>query len=171
MDLFSSLKGCAPGWLAAMASVWLSVATAQAQTFISPSRALRPLTNPKNPPGQTAAPSAPSPSSPNTAAAVAPAKPAPIVARIDAGLAASPLDLLGRVDGLKGTLYVTNLTQQPIAPSVQLAVCDRNGFQIGTAAKKGGPLQPKAFEKIVVLATNTGAADLKLMRLMISKEP
>jgi hypothetical protein len=138
---------------------------AQAQTFISPSRALRPLTNPKNQPGQTAAPYYPA--SPPTQYSVQslPAKPTEIVARIDAGLAASKINLLGRVDGLKGSLYVTNVGQQAVSPSLRFAVCDRNAAQIGTAVKTGGQLMPNGFEKIEVLATNLGAADLKLMRL------
>jgi hypothetical protein len=98
-------------------------------------------------------------------AAGQPAQPAVIVAKIDSGLAASKLTLIGTINGLKGTIYVTNLGSQSITPMVQLAVCDQKGFKVGLASKTGAALAPNADERIVVLATNLNAAELKLMHL------
>jgi hypothetical protein len=94
-----------------------------------------------------------------------PAKPAEIVARIDAGLAASKISLLGTVNGIKGRLYVTNIGSQVVIPLAQFAVCDQKGFQVGSTAKTGQPLEPNDVEKIEVLATNLNAVDLKLVKL------
>jgi hypothetical protein len=106
---------------------------------------------------------------PNRPAALAPlaqpAQPAVIVAKIDSGLAASKLTMIGTVNGIKGAIYVTNLGAQEITPVVQLVVCDQKGFKLGLASKTGAALAPNADEKIAILATNVGATDLKLMRL------
>jgi len=98
-------------------------------------------------------------------AAAQPAQPAVIVAKIDSGLAASKVAMMGTVNGLKGTIYVTNMGKQEITPVVQLAVCDLKGFKLGLASKTGAALAPNADEKIVVLATNLNATDLKLLHL------
>jgi hypothetical protein len=98
-------------------------------------------------------------------AAAQPANPAVIVAKIDAGLVASKLSLMGTMNGLRGTIYVTNLGSQELTPVVQVAVCDQKGFKLGAASKTGVPLAPNADERIVLLGTNLNAADLKLMRL------
>ncbi len=97
--------------------------------------------------------------------AAQPAQPAVITATIDSGLAASKLNMIGTVNGLKGTIYVTNVGAQEIIPMVELAVCDQKGFKIGSASKTGNALAPETGEKIVVLATNLNAVDLKLMRV------
>ena|SRR5580692_3043944 len=106
-------------------------------------------------------------SNPNPAAlpAAQPAQPAVIVAKIDSGLAASKLTLIGTINGLKGTMYVTNMGATEVTPLVQLAVCDQKGFKVGLASKTGGVLAPNADERIVVLATNLNATELKLMHL------
>jgi hypothetical protein len=106
----------------------------------------------------------PAPAPPRKAA-VAPATPAVIVAKVDAGLAASGISVMGSMNGIKGTIYVTNLGAQEITPMVQLAVCDPKGLKIGTASKTGSPLAPKAAQKIVILATNLNATEFKLMQL------
>jgi hypothetical protein len=98
-------------------------------------------------------------------AAAQPAKPAEIVAKIDAGLVASKLTLIGSISGIKGTLYVTNLGSLEVTPMVQVAVCDQKGFKVGIASKTGVALAPNANEKFTLLGTNLNAADLKLMRL------
>jgi hypothetical protein len=98
-------------------------------------------------------------------AAAQPMEPAVIVAKIDSGLAASKLAMMGTVNGIKGTIYVTNTGAQEITPVVQLAVCDQKGFKLGLASKTGAVLAPNADEKIVVLATNLNATDLKLLHL------
>ena len=94
-----------------------------------------------------------------------PAQPAVIIAKIDSGLAASKLAMMGTMDGIRGTIYVTNMGAQEITPVVQLVVCDQKGFKVGLASKTGAVLAPNADEKIVILATNLNATDLKLMRL------
>ncbi len=106
----------------------------------------------------------PAPPAPRTAA-VAPATPAVIVAKVDAGLAASRISVIGTMTGIKGTIYVTNLGPQEITPLVQLAVCDAKGFKLGTAGKTGSPLAPNAAQKIVIVATNLNATEFKLMQL------
>jgi hypothetical protein len=98
-------------------------------------------------------------------AAAQPAQPAVIVAKIDSGLAASKLTLIGTINGLKGTIYVTNLGPQEVTPVVQLAVCDPKGFKLGQASKTGAALAPNADERIVIIATNLNAVELKLMHL------
>ncbi len=80
-------------------------------------------------------------------------------------MAASKLALIGTVNGLKGTIYVTNMGAQEVTPVVHLAVCDQKGLKLGLASKTGGALAPNADEKIVILATNLNATDLKLMHL------
>jgi hypothetical protein len=94
-----------------------------------------------------------------------PAQPAVIVTKIDPGLAGSKLALIATMNGIKGTIYVTNTGAQEITPVVQVAVCDQKGFKVGLASKTGAALAPNADERIVVLATNLNATDLKLMRL------
>jgi hypothetical protein len=113
--------------------------------------------------------SSPSPNRPaaRPAAAAQPAQPAVIVAKIDSGLAASKLAMIGTMNGVKGTIYVTNMGPQAITPVVQVAVCDQKGFKLGTASKTGAALAPNADERIVVLGTNLNATELKLMRLTI----
>jgi hypothetical protein len=96
---------------------------------------------------------------------VQPAQPAVIVAKIDSGLAASKLTMIGTVNGLKGTMYVTNTGPREVTPVLELAICDPKGCKIGAMSKIGDALAPNTNEKIVVLATNLNAADLKLMRL------
>jgi hypothetical protein len=96
---------------------------------------------------------------------VAPPKPAEIVAKIDSGFAVSKVTVMARVTGIKGTIYVTNLTGAAVEPHAQFAVCDRNGFQIGVASKVGTALDASGEERIDVVATNAGSVDLKLMRL------
>ena len=98
-------------------------------------------------------------------AAAQPAQPAVIVAKIDANLAASKVAMIGTINGLKGTIYVTNVSAREITPLAEWAVCDQKGFKIGAAFKTGAALAPNADERIVVLATNLNATDLKLMRL------
>lgn len=133
---------------------------AEAQPY-SASRALRPLTKD----GVIAQPGAQNPPPAPRAPAAAPGKPAEIVAKIEEGLAASKINVIGRVDGLKGTMYVTNLSPHAISPLAQFVVCDHNGAQIGSVSKGGPALAPGEAEKIEVLATNRNAVDLKLFKL------
>ncbi len=94
-----------------------------------------------------------------------PPQPAVIVAKIDSGLAASKMTFIGTMNGLKGTMYVTNLGPQVVTPLAKWAVCDPKGFQVGLASKTGTALAPNADERIVIVATNLNAAELKLMHL------
>jgi hypothetical protein len=98
-------------------------------------------------------------------ARVEPATPAAMVPKVDAGLVASPISVIGTMNGIKGTLYVTNVGAQEITPLVLLAVCDLKGLKVGTASKTGSALAPNAAEKFVILATNMNATELKLMQL------
>ena len=66
--------------------------------------------------------------------------------------------MLGTIDGIKATLYVTNVGSLP-TPMVQFLVCDTRGVKVGTASKTGTPLAAGAEEKIEILATNLNAAD------------
>jgi hypothetical protein len=163
-----------------MAIIFLATACAvRAQTVANPSNVLHPLTKGRDgryaptsldqDPSMKADLMPPAPAAPPHRSAILPpaqpAKPAEIVARIDPGLAASKISLLGTVNGLKGRFYVTNVGSQLVIPLVQLAVCDRKGFQVGSAAKTGAPLAPNDVEKMEVLATNLNAVDLKLVKL------
>jgi hypothetical protein len=150
----------------------LLAATLSVAAQPSPYRLLQPIM--KNP-NQRNAPSSvgsadlgPGPSAPSQdpkIILVQPQKPAEIVAKIDPGWAASKITIMARITGIKGTLYVTNLLGAAGTPHVQLAVCDRNGFKIGTAAKVGEPLAAAENERIDIVATNAGSVDLKLMTL------
>jgi hypothetical protein len=93
------------------------------------------------------------------------AETAPIVAKIDSDLAASPIHFIGTINGLKGTLYVTNLGEKLVTPHLQVALCDLTGSRIGTEALTGGPLGPNESEKIEVMTTNLTAVSLKVMKL------
>jgi hypothetical protein len=116
--------------------------------------------------GENADAQSPAPSArPSQLPSTAPAKPAVIIAHIDASLAASKISLIGTVSGLKGRLYVTNISSQVVTPKAQFAVCDAKGFKIGATTITGPALAPNEAEKIEVLATNLSAVDLKLMKL------
>jgi hypothetical protein len=111
-------------------------------------------------------PSSPAPQ-PRPAAAPAPTPTAgQRPALIEPDLKPSPINLFGKIDGLSGTLYVTNIGKASIAPFVQLAVVDKNGRMVGWVTNSGPQLQPKESEKIQVLATNLNAVDFKIMRLV-----
>jgi hypothetical protein len=64
---------------------------------------------------------------------------------------------------------VTNIGSQTVVPLAQFAVCDQKGFQVGSAAKTGQPLEPNEVEKMEVLATNLNAVDVKLVKLSAKK--
>ena len=104
-----------------------------------------------------------------SAPAPAAARPVAVVSRIEVGLAASAIRLLGTIDGLKGRMYVTNIGTLAVTPLAQFAVCDPRGLKVGLASKTGSLLAPNASEQIEVLATNLNAADLKLMNLSAKK--
>jgi hypothetical protein len=101
------------------------------------------------------------------AAPTEPPKPAVIVSKIDHGLAVSPVTVIARVTGIKGTIYVTNLSGDQVLPHSQFAVLDRNGVQLGVAKRLGSSLPAYGFERIDVIATNAGGTDLKLMTLSV----
>jgi hypothetical protein len=94
-----------------------------------------------------------------------PSVPGATLPKIDSGLAASKLSMIGTINGVRGTLYVTNTSSADITPFVQLMVCDQKGYKVGVVSKIGTVLAPNADEKIVILATNLNATDLKLVRL------
>ena len=73
--------------------------------------------------------------------------------------------MIGTINGIKCTIYVTNLGAREVTPVVQVAVCDQKGFKVGAASKIGAALAPNADEKIVVFGTNLNATELKLTRL------
>jgi hypothetical protein len=141
----------------------------RAQTIVTPYQALHPImkdphqrnapTSLNQYPGELTSPAAPA------AVLMAPAKPPVIVARIDSGLAASAISLIGTVDGLKGRLYVTNIGSADVTPLAQFVVCDPKGFQVGTASQKGSLLSPNESERMEIVATNLNAVDLKLLKL------
>jgi hypothetical protein len=127
------------------------------QTAISPYRAVHPI---MPDPNQRAAPSSateadlgPSPSS------------SPAKARIESCLTASKLHVLGTIDGIKATLYVTNVSERAVTPQAKFMVCDTRGSKLATVAKLGDILAAGGSEKIEILATNLNAADLKLLQL------
>ena len=104
--------------------------------------------------------STPAPAAP--AAANAPAA-APA---IEADLKPSPIQLFGKIAGLSGTLYVTNVGAKAVSPFVQLAVVDKSGKMVGWVTNSGSEIQPKESTKIQVLATNASAVDFKILRLV-----
>jgi hypothetical protein len=153
--------------LAATFVVLLTGIPLHAQT-VSPYRAVSPIMRGSN---QNYAPSSvnqsdlgadPSPARPGQTQL---AEPAIVTSRVDACLAASKLTVLGTIDGIKGTLYVTNVSSLPVTPLAQFVVCDTRGVKVGLASKTGTALGAGADEKIEFVATNLNAADLKLLKL------
>ncbi len=145
----------------------------QAQVASSPSQLVRPI---MKDPNKRVAPNsldrdpagADISTNPHSSTRLAPARPAgpsTIVAKVDPAFAASSLTLIGTVDGLRGTLYVTNVSSSAVKPVLQIAVCDQKGFKVDTITKTGSLLEPNGSEKLVVLGTNLNAIDLKLVRL------
>lgn len=90
--------------------------------------------------------------------------------KLDPSLAPSKLKVLGTIDGIKGTLFVTNVGPTSVTPMVQLMVCDTRGGKVGMVSKIGEALAAGDSEKIEVLATNLNAADLKLMKLAVAQK-
>jgi hypothetical protein len=134
---------------------------ALAQTAISPGRATQRLSKPA--PGVPPPP--PKPATSQTTQTRPLAKPPEIVAVIDQRLGVSKVNLLGLVEGLKGTFYVTNLSQQTLTPTIQLAILDHNNRPIGSTNRIGGELPPKGIGKIEVKTSNPNAGDFKLLKI------
>lgn len=107
----------------------------------------------------------PTPAAPAPAATAASATPQAASA-IEADLKASPIKLFGKIEGLSGTLYVTNIGAKAVSPFVQLAVVDKSGKMVGSVTNSGAEIQPQESTKIQVLATNLNAVDFKIMRLV-----
>ena len=127
-------------------------------------RALRPLEKQGLIPPSTPTPQPRPAATPNPTPTAVTADQRP--ALIEPDLKPSPISLFGKIDGLSGTLYVTNIGKASVAPFVQLAVVDKNGRMVGWVTNSGPELQPKESEKIQVLATNLNAVDFKIMRLV-----
>jgi hypothetical protein len=136
------------------------------QTAVSPYRALRPI---MPDPNQRTAPSSVTPADLGSNDTSAAASKRGLGVRVDPSLAPSKLKVLGTIDGIKGTLYVTNVGPVAVTPAVQLMVCDTRGGKVGVVSKIGEALAAGDNEKIEVLATNLNAADLKLMRLAVAQ--
>ncbi|HWD21460.1 MAG TPA: hypothetical protein VHB20_19500 [Verrucomicrobiae bacterium] len=146
----------------------LAVTALSVQAQPSPYRLLRPIMkdpNQRQAPSSVTAQDLNQAPPPATAEPAPPPKPVEIVAKIDAGLAASKVSLIGRITGVKGSLYVTNLTSDMVFPHLQFAILDRNGAPIATASKVGNVLAAQANERIDVIATNAGSVDVKLVKL------
>ena len=156
-------------FMAVMLMVLAGAVASQGQSATSPTQLVHPvLKDPNNPsllddqnPKPTPSRRAACPAAPPAA----PAEPSVITAKIDSGLVASKLAMIGTINGIKGTIYVTNLGAREVTPVVQVAVCDQKGFKVGAASKIGAALAPNADEKIVVFGTNLNATELKLTRL------
>jgi hypothetical protein len=160
--------------LSAALGILLAGLALRGQTVVSPYRALHPIMKDPNQPN---APSSVNPSdvgastSAITPGQSQPAQPGAFAARVDRCLAASKLMVLGTIEGIKGTLYVTNVGAVLVTPRAQFLVCDTRGAKVGTASKTGAALAAGAYEKIEILATNLNAADLKLMKLTVQEAP
>jgi hypothetical protein len=136
------------------------------QTAISPYRALHPIMpdpNQRNAPSSVTSADLGS----NDTSAASPKR--GLAVKVDSALAPSKLKVLGTIDGIKGTLYVTNVGPVVVTPAVQLMVCDTRGGKVGVVSKIGEALAAGENEKIEVLATNLNAADLKLMKLAVAQ--
>ncbi|MDB6059420.1 MAG: hypothetical protein JWO95_3264 [Verrucomicrobiales bacterium] len=136
-----------------------------ASAQVTARRALQPLTKqgviPPGPPPNLAKPAPPAPAHPPVAPPPAAAVPA-----IEPNLKPSPITLFGKIDGLSGTFFVTNVGTRAVAPFTQLAVLDRSGKPVGWVTNSAAEIQPKEAAKIQVLATNANAVDFKIVRLM-----
>lgn len=119
-------------------------------------------------PNQRNAPSSVTPSDLGPGNSAGSARPASFNPRVDASLAASKIKVLGTVDGIKGTLYVTNVSAVSLTPQVQFMVCDTRGDKVGMVSKIGTALAGGDNEKIEILATNLNAADVKLVKLSVA---
>ena len=136
------------------------VLSASAQ--VTARRALQPLTK------QGIIPPAPRPdlAKPGPTAPTQPAKPAAQAPAIEPDLKPSTIKLFGKIDGLSGTFFVTNVGNRAVAPFAQLAVLDKSGKPVGWVTNSAGEIQPNEAAKIQVLATNANAVDLKIVRLI-----
>jgi hypothetical protein len=138
--------------------------TISASAQVTARRALQPLTKQGLiPPAGKMTLAKPAPAAPPTAPAAA--KPPTATAAIEADLKPSPIALFGKIAGLSGTFFVTNVGTKAVSPFAQLAVLDKSGKPIGWVTNSAAQLQPKEAAKIQVLATNEGAVDLKIIRL------
>jgi hypothetical protein len=135
-----------------------------ASAQVTARRALQPLTKQGLiPPAGKMTLAKPGPAAP--AATPVAAQPGAAASAIEADLKPSPITLFGKIAGLSGTFFVTNIGTRAVSPFAQLAVLDKNGKPIGWVTNSAAPLQPKEAAKIQVLATNEGAVDLKIVRL------
>ena len=91
---------------------------------------------------------------------------APAASTIEPDLKASPIKLFGKIEGLSGTLFVTNIGAKAVSPFVQLAVVNKSGKMVGWVTNSGAEIQPQEATKIQVLATNLDAVDFKIVRLV-----
>jgi hypothetical protein len=146
----------------------LAVLPLHGQTVVSPYRALRPI---MSDPNERNAPSSVSQADvgSNGVAVTRRTPPNAVKPKVDASLAASKIHILGTVDGIKGTLYVTNIGADSVTPMVQFLVCDTRGGKLGMVSKAGTALAAGDNEKIEILATNLNAADLKLFKLTVAQ--
>ena len=151
-----------------MLGLVLAALALHGQTAVSPYRALRPI---MPDPNQRKAPSSVTPSDlgSDAAAPASPAQTTVVKTREDACLAASRLRVLGTIDGIKATLYVTNVGALLVRPTAQFMVCDARGGRVGMVSKTGTALAAGDNEKIEILATNLNAADLKLLKLTAAR--
>ncbi|MGA2749916.1 MAG: hypothetical protein ABSG59_14165 [Verrucomicrobiota bacterium] len=101
----------------------------------------------------------------STHSANQPAPPPATDPKIDPGLAASKIKLVGTINGIKGTIGVTNLSSKTITPVVKVVLYDQKGAKLGAISKTGFALESGADEMIEILATNIDAADLKLLKV------
>ncbi len=154
--------------------LFLAVFAVSSSAQVTARRALQPLTKqgviPPTPGQREAAAAAAARANAAQTPAPAAAKPgAQAAATIEADLQPSKVTLFGKIEGLSGTLFVTNVGVKAVAPFVQLAVIDKDGRTVGYVTNGAPEIQPKTSEKIQVLATNLNAVDLKIVRLVSHK--
>ena len=145
--------------LSAALGILLAGLALRGQTVVSPYRALHPIMKDPNQPN---APSSVNPSdvgastSAITPGQSQPAQPGAFAARVDRCLAASKLMVLGTIEGIKGTLYVTNVGAVLVTPRAQFLVCDTRGAKVGTASKTGAALAEMNACALPILCGGTG---------------
>ena len=156
------------------------VSTSFAQTPINAGRALAPLERqgliaphpgfrPPPPGGQPQPPPAPRPQQPAPVYYQTPPKktnePA---AKISKKIGVSPLEVKAgktKEDGVTGTLYVTNLTDEALSPFAQFTVLGADKSDVGVEFGRIRSLAAKEVGKMEVNTTKTGAASLKLVKI------
>ena len=160
-----------------IALLFAFISISRAQTPINAARALNPLQKQGLLPSrQTPPPPRPAPAPAPVVAPAAPVYQAPPVAKktneppakVSKKLAVSKLEVTAakdKDDGINGILYVTNLTDEVLAPFAEFTVLNTNKASVGIEFGRIRNLAAKEVGKMEINTTKTNAASLRLVKI------